>query len=267
MLFVFLLTGCGPGRTAGESMARSSWRAMTFNIRYDNPGDGEHAWPHRRERVAALLREHDPDVIALQEALKHQLDYLRGELAEWTFVGVGRSDGKESGEYSPVGFRTARFDLLAWGTWWLSPTPEKPSKGWDAALPRIATWARLRDREAETTLLVVGTHFDHIGETARRESAKLLAVKLADEPRVILMGDFNAIPDTPPHQALVPGLTDSAGDDRRATWCGWDGEPDEGRRIDWILTRGFKVTDYDVPVWSDMAHPESDHRPVVATME
>lgn len=260
------LIGCAsePVATRGAATPSASLRAVTFNIRYDNPNDGVHTWLNRRDRVAQLLREFDADVIALQEALKHQLDFLQSELPGWTFVGVGRTDGDESGEFSPVGFRTDRFELIDWGTWWLSPTPEHPSRGWDAALPRIATWVRMRDVESDLTSLVVGTHFDHRGEVARLESARLLAAKLADEPHVILMGDFNAPPDSPPHRALVPSMIDAAGDDSRATWCGWDGEPDPGRRIDWVLSRGFTRISYDVPAWSTPDRPESDHLPVLA---
>lgn len=261
----FLLIGCTRATTTGEmKSAAGEIRAVTFNIRYDNPNDGVHAWSNRRERVAELLREFDADIIALQEAMKHQLDFLQRELPDWTFIGVGRTDGRDAGEFSPIGFRTERFELVEWGTWWLSPTPDQPSRGWDAALPRIATWARLRDLHAGVSFLVVGTHFDHRGEIARDESAKLIASKLADEPRVLLMGDFNAVPESPPHRAFVPDMTDAAGDDQRATWCGWDGEPDPGRRIDWILARGLVRTAYEVPAWSRPDRPESDHLPVIA---
>lgn len=262
----FLLIGCTRATTTGEMKTTAGEiRAVTFNIRYDNPNDGVHAWSNRRERVAELLRGFDADIIALQEAMKHQLDFLQSELPDWTFIGVGRTDGRDAGEFSPIGFRTEQFELIEWGTWWLSPTPDQPSRGWDAALPRIATWARLRDLHAGVSFLVVGTHFDHRGEIAREESAKLIDSKLADEPRVLLMGDFNAVPKSPPHRALVPNMTDAAGDDQRATWCGWDGEPDPGRRIDWILARGLIRTAYDVPAWSMPDRPESDHLPVVAT--
>lgn len=265
---VMTLGGCAStAETDRPTSRQESIRAMTFNIRYDNAADGEHAWPHRRERVAELIRTADPDCIALQEVLSHQLSFLTNELGdEWEFVGVGRSDGKEAGEFSPIGYRRDRFTQIAWGTWWLSPTPQVPSRGWDAALPRIATWIRLHDVATGETLLVVGTHFDHRGEEARVESARFLANQLNDESRVILMGDFNAPPGSLAHRLLTTQLTDTAGDDTRATWCGWDGVPDPGRRIDWILSRGFSTERYEVPNWDDPSRPESDHLPVMADL-
>src|SRR3546814_17199168 len=112
-----------------------------------------------------------------------------------------------------LGYRTDRFTLLASGTFWLSQTPDRPGKGWDAAYPRIASWARLRDRTASQTLLVVNTHFDHVGQVARVESAKLIRRWIGDHRQpgdaVVLLGDFNSPTDSPPYAAIVadtPGL-------------------------------------------------------------
>jgi endonuclease/exonuclease/phosphatase family metal-dependent hydrolase len=280
---------------------RDPVRALTFNIRYDNPADGIHAWSSRRERVLALIESFDADIIALQEVTPSQMEYIRAELGDtYTIRGVGRNDGENnsaSGEASPVLYHTDRFREVEWGTWWLSETPDVPgSKGWDAAITRIATWVRLVERASDPrdavlplppgegrgegvsdpqpapdSFLIISTHFDHVGEIARLKSAELLRDKLADEDRVILLGDFNAAPGSGPHTTLTapqgeeaPAFIDAAGDDDSATWCGWDGQPDEGQRIDWILLRGFDVEAYEVPAWRDSAHPESDHLPVVA---
>lgn len=259
-------SGVAPaGDPAGETDA--SITAVTFNIRYDTASDGVHAWPHRRDNLIELVRSFDADLVGYQEVLQRQLDTLREAFEdEMTFLGVGRDDGETRGEFSPLAFRTDRFELIEWGTWWLSPTPDRPSRGWDAALPRIATWARLRDRSTDTALLAVSTHFDHRGAEARLESARLLVDKLADEPRVILLGDFNARPNSPPHTTFTAAFTDAAGDDDRATWCGWSGQPQPGARIDWILLRGYSATRYDVPAWRNPEKPESDHLPVIATL-
>lgn len=285
--------GTAPARAvnAADHAPSTTLGALTFNIRYDNPGDGVHAWPDRRDRVVALIRSLDADVVGLQEVLPSQRAYLEEHLGEaaavgdsqsaapphrdeaagqpprrYVFRGVGRDDGAGRGEQSPVLYRADRFDELGWGTWWLSETPDQPSRGWDGALNRIATCVRLKDRSTGTTLLVVSTHFDHRGERARLESARLLAAKLGEEPRIVLLGDFNASPGSPPHRVLTGFLTDAAGDDDRATWCGWDGEPDPGARIDWILTRGFTPAGYRVHAWADRDRPESDHLPVAAIL-
>ena len=186
------------------------YEAMTYNIRLDLASDGENAWPHRRAALTALVAYHAPDLVGMQEVLKHQKQAIEADLPDYSFVGVARDDGKDKGEYSPLGFRRDRFTLIGSGTFWLSPTPDTPGKGWDAALPRIATWARLRDRTAKRTLLVVNTHFDHIGEIARQESARQIR-RWIDEQRkpretAVLMGDFNSSATSNPYAAIIePG--------------------------------------------------------------
>ena len=243
-------------------------RAATFNIRYDNPGDGVHAWGQRRSRVIDLIESFHADIIGLQEVTPGQYDFLREHLSEFTFIGGGRDDGERRGEASPILFRTDRFALIDHGMWWLSDTPSVPgSRGWDAALPRIATHATLRDRTTNEELLIVCTHFDHRGEKAREQSAALLAEILADEPRVLLLGDFNAVPGSIPHETLCSIFTDSADENDAATWTGFDGEPDPGRRIDWVLIKGLDALRYRVDPWRDTARPESDHLPVVVDVQ
>ena len=110
---------------------------LTYNIRFDNPADGADAWPERRDHLAAQLRFYNPDVFGIQEGLHRQVEYLSEQLPDFQRVGGGRDDGKEAGEYSALYFHKSRFGLLESGTFWLSETPDRPSKGWDAALPRI----------------------------------------------------------------------------------------------------------------------------------
>ena len=141
-------------------------RAMTFNIRLDIASDGANAWPHRRQMVAALIRHEAPDLLGTQEVIVHQKEYLEAQFPDYTFVGVGRDDGEKAGEFSPLAWRNDRFEMLDSGTFWLSPTPEVPSKGWDAALPRVATWALLRDLRSGRMIRVLNTHFDHVGTQA-----------------------------------------------------------------------------------------------------
>lgn len=170
--------------------------AGSYNIRYDNPGDVEkgNSWPQRLPVIAGLIRFHEFDVLGTQEAFHHQLVDLQKLLPNHAYTGCGRDDGKEAGEHAAIFFRKDKFSLLECGTFWLSQTPDKPGKGWDADLPRICTWAKLRETGGGRVLFVFNTHFDHRGVQARLESAKLIVSRIKevakDEP-VILTGDFN----------------------------------------------------------------------------
>ncbi len=195
--------------TAGEDIPRKSLNAMSFNIRYDNPGDKENAWPNRKEMVAATIRFHKVDIVGLQEALSHQVKDLEKLLPEYGWFGVGRDDGKEAGEYAPVFYRKDRFNILHRSTFWLSETPGKPGKAWDAALPRIVTWGKIEDTLTGKIFFFFNTHFDHVGETARIKSAELLLVKieeLAEDNPLILTGDFNCTEKDPPYKILTSGI-------------------------------------------------------------
>lgn len=208
-------------------------RVATFNIRYDNPGDGLNQWKNRKIALAQLILDEKPDIIGMQEALIGQLRWLDSTLVPYRRAGVGRDDGAEAGEFSPVWFNTEKFDLLADGTFWLSPTPAKPSKGWDAALNRICTWVKLKEKVTGRELMAFNTHFDHMGVDARLQSAHLLADTLEalahNGELTILTGDFNAEPDSEPISLLSARLRDTraaAAVDgllpRTPTFNGWD---------------------------------------------
>lgn len=183
----------------------SSLRVMTFNIRLDLASDGPNAWPHRKHMVAEIVRHEAPALVGMQEVLLHQKADLQAALPGYTFIGGARDDGLEKGEFSPLAFRSDRFELLESGTFWLSPTPSQPGKAWDAAFPRIATWAVVRDRTGRR-LAVLNTHFDHVGTEARANSAAIVAAwarRHADEGgAVIVLGDFNAATASPPMALL-----------------------------------------------------------------
>lgn len=178
-------------------------RVMTYNIRYNNPSDT--AWVDRRPRVASMIRFHRPDVVGTQEGQLHQLMDLEDRLPGYEWIGVGRKSGGD--EFSALFYRTDRLELLEHDTFWLSTTPEEPgSTGWDAALPRIATWARFRNRETGTVFVVLNTHFDHKGETARVESARLIVQRIPDlagSVPAVVTGDFNAEPTDEPIRVLT----------------------------------------------------------------
>ena len=177
-------------------------RVMTFNIRLNTASDSLNAWPYRKDKVASQVLFHKTHILGVQEALHDQMTDLQERLPAFKYTGVARDDGKTRGEYSAIFYDTTRLQLLASRTFWLSLTPEVPgSKSWDAAITRIVTWARFRDRKTKKIFFVFNTHFDHIGQVARKESAKLLKQKvhaIAATTPVIIMGDFNAKPADEP---------------------------------------------------------------------
>ncbi|WP_254272058.1 endonuclease/exonuclease/phosphatase family protein [Haloarcula marina] len=179
-------------------------RVMSFNVRYDAPEDGLDNWSHRRRLVASTIRYHGPDIVGTQEAQAHQILELETVLPSYDWVGDPRDTVEAGGEHTAIGYRTSRFDCEATETFWLSETPDEPgSVGWDAAYPRVATSARLRDRDSGEVVVVVNTHLDHKGARARREGIDLILSYIDDtvdgEP-VVLNGDFNCVVGDPAHE-------------------------------------------------------------------
>jgi len=192
----------GPARRSVETV-----RVMTFNIRMNTPDDGPNAWPARKDIAAGTIAFHDPAIVGLQEVLRDQLADLERSLPGYAWIGVGREDGREAGEYNPIFFRKDRFRLIETSTFWLSETPGRSGvKGWDAACARIVTWARLRDTWTGRVITAFNTHFDHVGERARVESAGLVleAVRrIAAGGPVVLIGDFNCTRQEAAYRTLV----------------------------------------------------------------
>lgn len=256
-------------------------RVMSFNIRYDNPGDGPDAWPLRKELVTGLIDYHRPDVLGLQEALRHQIDDLQQALPDFAWYGIGRSDGRNAGEFAPIFYNRHRFIAAQHGTFWLSETPtDTGSVGWDAALERIATWMILRDYASGRRFFVLNTHFDHQGAAARLNSARLikqqLAVLATDLP-IVVLGDFNCEPGSAPYQTLTDSTSPRLHDARfiaarghygpEGTFTGFRHEANPPPRIDFIFT-GENVAVRRHAVLSDHLDGRlpSDHRPVVASI-
>ena len=265
--------------TFSYQYAISSTVILSFNIRYDNPNDGENAWPNRKEKVANTILFHNADIIGLQEVLKHQLEDLEHLLPEkYSWEGVGRTDGKEKGEYSPIFYNKEKFEKLESETFWLSETPYKiGSKGWDAALPRIVTWIKFKERESGKEFYVFNTHFDHRGDTARMESAKLIVSKIeeiADNFPVVLTGDFNVEPSSEPYQILVQNLTNVQTISKlpwvgsEGTFNGFDNPSNEWRAIDFIFVKGnLEVDKAGTLSTSWDGFYASDHFPIFAEIE
>jgi endonuclease/exonuclease/phosphatase family metal-dependent hydrolase len=188
-------------------LAQDELNVMTFNIRYDNPADSLNAWPYRKDKAVSQILFHKVQLLGVQEALHHQLEELKHGLSSYKYAGVGRADGKEKGEFSAIFFDTTRLQLLQTHTFWLAEqTDIGGKKGWDAAIERIVTWAKFRDKKTKKVFYHFNTHFDHIGKVARRESARLLLQKvkeIAGTAYCIITGDFNATPDDEPIQLIL----------------------------------------------------------------
>ena len=183
----------------------------SYNIRCNNPGDGENAWPNRKERVKALILFHEYDVVGVQEARPEQMEDLQ-QMPGFASVGVGR-DGEAGGEFSAIFYRIDRIQVLDSGTFWLSETPEKVSKGWDAALNRICTWAKMKDRATRRVFYFFNTHFDHIGPVARHKSAELLVARIretvGEKYPVFCSGDFNSGAGSDPVEVMLSAFSDA----------------------------------------------------------
>ncbi len=255
-----------------------SIKAMTYNIRYDNPGDGVHNWDHRRDHVVDLVRFYEPDVLGIQEGLHHQVMDLEKKLDQMKHVGVGRDDGKEAGEYAAILYNAKRFELLEDSTFWLSPNPGEPSVGWDASMERICTYALLQERQptngTQRRFWVFNAHLDHRGPESRLEALKLIWKMIQQRNQtlnlpVMLMGDFNAEPQEAPIAFISQQLQDSRTVSLQnpygpeGTWSTFKRGETPTRRIDYILVnRKFSVRKYAAIRDTYGDYYPSDHLPV-----
>lgn len=264
----------------------ASLKVMSFNIRYGTANDGENHWNKRKEFLCETIKKFNPDLLGTQETLAFQLDYLLKELNQFEAFGVGRDDGKLKGEMAALFYRRDRFNLIEGGHFWLSPTPDKVgSKGWDAALPRIATWVKLKDLQHNDAkpVLFLNTHFDHMGKQARTESALLIRQKLKDLDKghtIIVTGDFNTGEGTEPYQALFgksEGKSASILDTFRikypqrgqeeGTFNGFKPDAKNKERIDWIgCSHDLQVKDAAIDHTTKAGKVPSDHFPVTAIL-
>ena len=253
-------------------------KIMSYNIRLDVASDGENRWDLRKDKVAGLMNYYAADFIGGQEVQHHQLTYLLQKLNNYSYIGVGRDDGKEAGEYSCIFYKKDKFDVVQQSTFWLSPTPDTISKGWDAAIVRVCTYGLFKNKKTKQLFWVFNTHFDHIGKTARLESAKLITQKIAQlntkNYPVILSGDFNSKPDEAPAQYMVSKLKNSRNISKQVygnadTWNGFKFSEKPNGTIDYIFTNNHKklsVTKFATITDSyDLKYP-SDHFPVMATL-
>ena len=183
--------------TSINSMMAQKLTLMTYNIRLDLASDGENAWPNRKAYWASQVAFYEPDILGIQEALPHQVTDIEKLLPNYSYIGIGR-DGEGKGESSNIFYQKNRFQVLQQNTFWLSKTPDKTSKGWDAALNRVCTFGLFKDSKTKQTFWVFNTHLDHMGELARTNSillilSKIKALNTKNYP-VFFMGDFNSEP-------------------------------------------------------------------------
>jgi len=254
---------------------------MTYNIRYNNVNDGVNRWDQRKDQLLGQIVFFAPDIFGIQEGLEDQVKFLDENLKNYDFEGVGRADVKENGkgEFSAVFYNSKKFKKLKGGTFWLSETPDKPSRGWDASLNRICTYVLLKDKKTQRKFWVFNTHFDHRGDTARMESAKLIIKKINefnwDNSPVFLTGDFNLLPDSAP----IIFLSESMSDARKVTklepygpfgtYNGFKVCENPSKRIDYIFTSPDNIVVLKYGVLAevqDLRYP-SDHFPVLVVAQ
>lgn len=254
-----------------------TFKMVSYNVRYDNPHDSVNNWMDRRWGMVELLQENTPAIIGIQEGLYRQVRFLDSCLVNYKYIGIGRDDGLQGGEYCAIFFDTTRLKVKDISTFWLSETPEKVSRGWDAALERICTYGLFEDIGTNRKFWVFNTHFDHRGPEARIRSAALILNKInelnSEHLPLILMGDFNARPDEEPVRLLMTQLNDGLKLSEipltgpSGTFNGFTNE-EITDRIDYFFLTDLKVLSY-AHIIARMPNNKhvSDHLPVIINLE
>ena len=249
-------------------------KVMSYNIRLDHPNDGDNAWPNRKEATIEMINTLKPDVFGVQEALPHQVQYVAENALNYACAGVGREDGVSKGEHMSIYWNKETIEMIEWGTYWLSETPEEPSFGWDAACKRTATWAKMKDKRNGKYFFFVNTHLDHKGEMAQKNGLQLLVERIAamnpESYPMVLTGDFNVKPENPALADLDKVMTSTRKvaekTDNLDTFNGWG----KGSGvIDYIYASGFSsVPEYRTIVEQFCEKPYiSDHYPIISVLK
>lgn len=256
-------------------------RIMTWNIRLDTPDDGINRWDNRKAGSTSEIIDQKVEILGIQEALGNQVKDLNKMLKGYKGLGVGRDDGKNGGEYNSIYYKKAKLNVVRWGVFWLSETPEVPgSRGWDAACNRLATWIEFKHKKSGEHFMVFNTHFDHMGDTARVESAQLINRKiheLSNRLPVILMGDFNVNPKSRPYRILTFSENEYVMVDTRVrakeksgaefSWVSFDPDYKETELIDFIFaTDQFEVLKHTITDFRPRGKFLSDHLPVTVEL-
>ena len=256
----------------------SEIKVMSYNVRMNGSpsADGDNYWDFRKHASITMINEEQPTVFGVQEATATQMEYLVENLPDYGHIGVGREDGKSNGEHMSIFYRKDQVELLDGGTFWLSETPEEPSKGWDAACKRSCTWTKMRMKDSGKEFAYINTHLDHVGKIAQREGLALICKRFAEIVPVgmpaFLTADFNALTSDPIFEPLNAEMMDARVEapdtDTRATFNGWkEGEEDNiNKVIDHIFFRGAEAKSFKVLRDKNYGAPFiSDHYPVVLT--
>jgi endonuclease/exonuclease/phosphatase family metal-dependent hydrolase len=252
---------------------------MTYNIRCGScePKGNPNNWETRKYLLAHLIKTHNPDVIGLQEAELFQVEDLVEMLDDYSWMGLGRDDGKDKGETTAILFRKARFSLQGQQTLWLSLTPQQPSRGWDAAFRRTLSIAKLLDAQTKQALYIFNTHLDNEGEVARQESAKQILAEIAKidtAAPVILTGDFNFTATAKGYEIITQTLLDAekisttpaTGGGKTFNGFGESKEPDN--KIDFVFVKkSMKALSHQVDTTTYNNLYPSDHYPVITTID
>ena len=252
-------------------------KVISYNVRYNNPNDGKDIWENRRSTIVNLIKNENPDFLGLQEVNHAQLLFLNSNLSNYSFVGVGRDDGKTKGEYSPIFYNNNLFDLIKSDTFWLSSTPDKISVGWDASMERICTYAVFKSKTNKKNIWVFNTHFDHIGMEAREKSADLIisVINKLTEPEdyVVLTGDFNLLDDSKPIMNLQGNFNDTnknleKTDKSYGTFNNFKLNFVSKSRIDYVFEKNFKlINSRHIIVKTPEGRWASDHHPILAKLK
>lgn len=259
-------------------MFSQNLKVMSFNIRLNLDSDKENSWTNREQDAIDLLNYYQPDYFGVQEALPEQMKDIKNGMKNYDYVGVGRDDGKDKGEFSALFYDTEKLQVLKSGTFWLSETPEKPSKGWDAAYNRICTYAFFKDKKSKKEFLAMNIHFDHVGNVARVKSADLILKKAKEmNPKnlpVILSGDFNLTEESEPVKILSAQLKDTYYHSEKkhygpvGTFTGFNINEIPQNRIDYIFVKGFTIKSHRHinDRRENLLYP-SDHFPVLVDLQ
>lgn len=253
-----------PVALGARSLAAGRINVISLNLRTVSASgkDGANRWDNRKSSIVKMLKEESPDIFGIQEGYLCQIDYLSENCTEYSRVGVGRDDGKEAGEFCSIYYRTSRFKLVEDGNFWLSDTPEKPSKGWGEKYYRIVSWARLMDLKSGRTLVVFNTHFP-LCKTAQENAISLLNERIsaiAQSDPVVICADWNLPLASPLLTSLLENFSDLRTSfrhpDTQITYNAFGLK--KGGLIDHIFYSGLKPLryynlnrDYGVPYISD----------------
>ena len=248
-------------------------KVMSYNIRMGIAKDGTNSWEFRCPATIEMLNAQKPDVFGVQEAFEFQIRFIEEYCRDYKSVGVGRDDGKKKGEYMSIFWNKKTVSLLKWGTFWLSETPDKPSRGWDAHCRRTATWALMKDKKTGKKFYFVNTHLDHKGKEAQKNGLKLIVDRIESiNPQgypMILTGDFNIKPDNAALIELDSRMQSTrkiaADTDNHNTFNGWSVKPTDNV-IDYIYISGFSSCPQYKTVTEKFAERPfvSDHYPIFA---